>query len=230
MQTYKILIVEDKVETIDMLRVNLKDEPFQIVIATDGVQGEAKFHTEKPDLILLDIGLPKLSGHELCKQIRRHSNVPIIVLTARFQDEDKVELLKLGADDYITKPFSPSELLARINAILRRTYQYQKVTSNQKIIGGPRLKINESNYRVTFDDQTIDLSPQEFNLLHILVTNPGWTFTRSHLMEKVWGYDSESGEETVTVHISTIRQKLGDEGSKLIRTVRGVGYVYEEIT
>ena len=134
----------------------------------------------------------------------------------------------MGADDYLAKPYSPIELLARVKALLRRAYEYHEAEKTAAVLGGPRLLLNPANHRVTLDEQEVSLSPIEYEILHVLVSNPGWVFTRSHLLEKVWGYDGESGEETVTVHVSNLRQKLGKDGGELIRTVRAVGYLYEE--
>ena len=228
MTVYKLLFVEDKKQAVDMLRANLKDEPFELYFAYNGIEGEMQFKRIKPHLVLLDINLPKLDGMELCQRIRRSSNVPILMVSARTQDVDKAVALGLGADDYLTKPYSPIELIARIKAILRRAYRFKEPEKASKILGGPRLTLNESSHRVHFDGKKIDLSPLEYDLLHILIANPGWVFTRSHLLEKVWGYDSDNGEETVTVHISNLRKKLGPTAGDIIRTVRATGYIYEE--
>lgn len=227
-EEYKILIVEDKKQAIDMLRLHLEGEPFRLEVAYDGVAGETQFKQVQPHLVLLDISLPKLNGLDLCQRIRRESNVPILMVTARTQDVDKAIALGLGADDYLAKPYSPIELVARIKALLRRAYQYQEIEKTPAALGGPRLQIYPSSHRVTLDQQDVALSPIEYEVLLVLVSNPGWVFTRSHLLEKVWGYDTDNGEETVTVHVSNLRQKLGPAGSDLIRTVRAVGYIYEE--
>lgn len=229
MHEYKILIVEDKKEAVDMLRIHLESEPFKLYVANNGKDGETQFRQVQPHLAILDISLPKMSGLELCQLIRRDSNIPILMVTARTQDVDKAIALGLGADDYLAKPYSPIELVARINAMLRRAYKFQEIEKAPSLLGGPRLVINPSSHRVTLDNRPISLSPIEYDLLVILVSNPGWVFTRSHLLEKVWGYDTDNGEETVTVHVSNLRQKLGADGSQLIRTVRAVGYIYEEI-
>ncbi|MEM9778094.1 MAG: response regulator transcription factor [Chloroflexota bacterium] len=227
-EEYKILIVEDKKQAIEMLRVHLEGEPFQISVAYDGLAGETQFKRVAPHLVILDISLPKLNGLDLCRKIRRESNVPILMVTAKTQDVDKAIALGLGADDYLAKPYSPIELLARIKALLRRAYEYQEAETTAAALGGPRLLLNPANHRVTLDDQEISLSPIEYEVLYVLISNPGWVFTRSHLLEKVWGYNTDNGEETVTVHVSNLRQKLGKDGSELIRTVRAVGYLYEE--
>ncbi|MEM7331639.1 MAG: response regulator transcription factor [Chloroflexota bacterium] len=228
MDIYKLLLIEDKQEAIEMLQINLRDEPFNLSFANNGIDGLKLFYEFEPHLLLIDITLPKMDGLSLCKKIRESSKVPILMLTARDADVDKAVAFGLGADDYLTKPYSPIELVARIKALLRRVYQFQEVEKPSKILGGSRLKLNPANHRVFFDKTEIFLSPLEYKLLFSLISNPGWVFTRSHLLEKVWGYDSEFGEETVTVHISNLRQKLGQEGAKLIKTVRSFGYLYEE--
>lgn len=226
MHTYKILIIEDQQSAIDMLRTNLKDEPFELHFALNGLDGEAQFHRVEAHLLLIDINLPKLDGRTLCQRIRQHSNVPIIMLTARVDSEIKAELLGMGADDYVTKPYSPIELCARIKANLRRAYSYQE-PETQNTLGGPRLVLDPTRHTVTLDGRLLALSPLEYDILYVLMSNPGWAFTRSHLLEKVWGYDGDQGEDTVTVHVSNLRQKL--QGcSHLIRTIRSVGYAYEE--
>ncbi len=229
MDEYKLLVVEDKKTAVEMLRVHLQDEPFRLFVAYNGRAGEELFNQVTPHLVLLDITLPKLNGLDLCQKIRQKSNVPILMVTAKRQDVDKAIALGLGADDYLAKPYSPIELLARIKALLRRTYQYQEQPKQVKWLGGPRLLVNPQSCRVKLDQQEIFLSPSEYDILITLISNPGWVFTRSHIMEKVWGHDSDVGEDTVTVHVSNLRRKLGTAGSQLIRTVRSVGYIYEEL-
>jgi DNA-binding response OmpR family regulator len=224
--SFLILLVEDEPQTAQMVRFYLEREGFSVVTALDGPSGEAAFHRQKPQLAILDIMLPGFDGLELCRRLRQHSNLPILLLTARAQDTDKVIGLGIGADDYLTKPFSPMELIARIKALLRRAYHYQAHDPRPALLGGPRLILAPMRHEVTLDGQALTLTPTEFELLHVLMANSGWAFTRSHLLEKVWGYSDEAGEETVTAHISNLRRKLGREG--FIRTVRGVGYAYEE--
>ena len=226
--TFKILLVEDDTKTAVMVRFYLERENFTLFTAIDGSAGEKTFLQQQPDLAILDIMLPgAFDGLELCRRIRQNSTIPIIMLTARAEDTDKIIGLGIGADDYLTKPFSPTELIARVKALLRRSYHYSDLPA-PAILGGPRLKMDTNRRQVKFDEKIVELTPTEFNLLQILMGNPGWAFTRRHLLEEVWGYGDEAGEETVTAHISNLRQKLGTAGTQLISTKRGVGYAYQE--
>ena len=225
--TFYVLLIEDDPQTAQMVRFYLEREDFTVVVANDGPAGEKAYRQYSPHLILLDIMLPGVDGLELCRRIRRQSNTPILMLTARTEDTDKAIGLGVGADDYLTKPFSPIELIARVKALLRRAYQYN-APPQPVFLGGARLRLDPTRRTVALDGSPIDLTPIEFDLLHILMANPGWAFTRSHLLEKVWGYNDEAGEETVTAHVSNLRRKLGPDGAVLIRTVRGIGYAYQE--
>lgn len=229
MTSLSILLVEDEPQTRQMVRFYLERDNFVVVAAGDGPSGEAAFRQHSPALAILDIMIPGFDGLELCRRIRQQSAVPILVLTARAEDTDKAIGLGIGADDYLTKPFSPTELLARVKALLRRAYQYNDPPRPTRI-GGPRLLLDPARRQVTLDHQPVELTPTEFDLLQVLMANPGWTFTRNHLLEKVWGYSDEAGEDTVTAHMSNLRRKLGVAGGQLIRTVRGAGYTYEEAT
>lgn len=229
MSDYKILLVEDNPKMTAMVQLYLEQEGFKLLIAADGPSGEQLFIDETPQLVLLDIMLPGFDGLELCRRIRQRSTAPILLLTARATDVDKAIGLGVGADDYLTKPFSPTELIARVKALLRRAYQYSDPAQNHTpLVGGPRLQLDPSRHTVTLDGTPVEVTPLEFKLLEMLMKNEGWAFTRTHLLETVWGYEEGLGEETVTVHVSNLRQKLGEDGAQLIRTVRGVGYAYEE--
>ena len=225
--TFYILLIEDDPQTAQMVRFYLEQEGFTVIIAKDGLAGEEAFRQHAPHLVLLDIMLPGIDGLELCRRIRRQSTTPMLMLTARIEDTDKAIGLGIGADDYLTKPFSPIELIARVKALLRRAYQYNDPPP-PALLGGPRLRLDPARRTVTLDKNPLDLTPIEFDLLHILMANPGWAFARAHLLEKVWGYNDEAGEETVTAHVSNLRRKLGPDGAASIRTVRGVGYAYRE--
>lgn len=227
MSSFDILFVEDEVQTAQMVRFYLEREGFSVALAGDGPAGEAAFRREQPHLAILDIMLPGYDGLELCRRIRQQSTAPILMLTARSEDTDKAIGLGIGADDYLTKPFSPTELVARVKALLRRAYHYSEVPRSP-VLGGPRLRVDPARHQVTLDGQPLVLTPTEFDLLQVLAANPGWAFTRSHLLEKVRGYDDEAGEDTITAHLSNLRHKLGADGAQLIRTVHGVGYAYQE--
>jgi DNA-binding response OmpR family regulator len=227
MTDVQILLVEDDPQTARMVRFYLEREGWAVVVAGEGLAGEAAFQRERPHLAILDIMLPGFDGLELCRRIRQHSTLPILMLTARAEDTDKAIGLGIGADDYLTKPFSPTELVARVKALLRRAYHYSE-PPRPAVLGGPRLQLDPTRRQVTLDGQPLELTPTEFDLLHILMANPGWAFARSHLLQKVWGYDDEAGEDTVTAHLSNLRRKLGPAAADLIRTVRGVGYAYQE--
>ena len=227
MAFFRILFVEDEPQTVRMVRFYLEKEGFTVLAATDGPTGESAFRQEQPHLAILDIMLPGFDGLELCRRIRQQSTAPILMLSARSEDTDKAIGLGIGADDYLTKPFSPMELVARVKALLRRVYHYSEAPRSP-VQGGPRLQLDLASCQATLDGQPLTLTHTEFELLRVLTTNPGWAFTRSHLLQKVWGYDDEAGEDTVTAHVSNLRHKLGPDGAQLVRTVHGVGYAYQE--
>jgi len=229
MAPFRILVVEDELPAARMVQFYLEHEGFVVSIAGDGPAGESAFRISAPDLAVLDIMLPGFDGLELCRRIRQHSNLPVLLLTARAEDSDKAIGLGIGADDYLSKPFSPTELIARVKALLRRAYQYNE-QAQPTLLGGPHLQLDPARHQVTLDGQPLDLTSTEFELLHTLMANPGWAFTRNHLLQKVWGYDDEAGEDTVTAHISNLRRKLGPQGARFVRTVHGVGYAYQEGT
>lgn len=224
---FRILLVEDEAKTAQMVRFYLEREGFTILGAVDGPSGENTFLSEEPHMAILDIMLPGFDGLELCRRIRQKSTVPILLLTARSEDTDKAIGLGIGADDYLVKPFSPMELVARVKALLRRGYQYNE-GEKPTVLGGPRLQLDIDRHQVKVDGKLLNLTSTEFDLLQVLVAHPGWVFTRSHLLEKVWGYSDPEGEKTVTAHISNLRHKLNDGGAQLIRTVHGKGYAYQE--
>jgi DNA-binding response OmpR family regulator len=227
MTSFRILLVEDESQTAQMVRFYLEREGLAVSIASDGPAGEAAFRVEQPHLVILDLMLPGFDGLELCRRIRQTSTLPILMLTARAEDTDKAIGLGIGADDYVTKPFSPTELIARVKALLRRAYQFNE-PSRPALLGGPRLQLDPARRQVALDGMPLELTPTEFDLLQVLMTNPGWAFTRSHLLETLRGYDDAAGEDSITAHLSNLRRKLGPDGAHLIRTVRGVGYAYEE--
>ena len=224
----KILLVEDDHGAAEMVMFYLDREDFEIVVANSGPDGERLYRQAAPRLVIMDVALPGFDGLELCRRIRQLSPVvPILMLTGKSQDTDKAIGLGIGADDYLTKPFSPIELVARIKALLRRAYRSSE-PERPALLGGPRLVMDTARKQVSLDGATLELTPTEYNLLHVLMANPGWAFGREMLLERVWGYQDEAGEDTVTAHLSNLRRKLGPTGAELVRTVRGAGYIYEE--
>ena len=225
----KILIVEDEANIRQLVRYNLEKEGFQVMEAADGMQGLRTAQKEKPDLVLLDLMLPGMDGLEVCRTLKgtpATSALPIIMLTAKAEEVDKIIGLELGADDYMTKPFSPRELTARIKAVLRRS---QKETALPGELQVGRLRFNFSRYEVSLGGIKLELTPKEYELIKMLATNLGKVFTREQLLEKVWGYEYFGDTRTVDTHIKRIRQKLGVKDDSLwdIKTVWGVGYKFE---
>ena len=226
----KILVVDDEASIVTMLAYNLKKEVYYVVTAEDGEVALEKFESEKPDLLLLDIMMPKMDGYEVCRKIREKSNVPIIMLTARADEVDKVVGLEMGADDYVTKPFGNRELIARVKANLRRS-DIAPVTNNEKdgnnqVYGD--LNIDFDRYEVTKRGEVINLTLREFELLTFLATQTPTIFTRENLLEKVWGYEYFGDVRAVDVTIRRLREKIEDDPSKpkYIVTKRGVGYYF----
>ena len=230
----KILVVEDDQTLLDVLKYNLTKEGYEVVTAIDGVQALEVARSKKPDLIVLDVMLPKLDGLEVCRIVRREMTVPILMLTAKTEEIDKVVGLELGADDYMTKPFSMRELLARIRAMIRRTEMMKQETIAVDKTTPAALKVGDlevdfARHQVCRSGDVLDLSPKEFDLLAFLVSNRQRVFSRDYLLEKVWGYDYTGDTRTVDVHIRWLRQKIEVDPAhpKLLLTVRGVGYKFE---
>jgi two-component system OmpR family response regulator len=223
----KIIIVEDDPNILEALKYNLGKEGYDTITAIDGVQALELARTNKPDLIVLDIMLPKMSGFEVCRILRKEMAIPIIMLTARDDEIDKVTGLDLGADDYMTKPFSMRELMARIRAMLRRV-EIQTVIPETPLSFGD-LEVDTLHHMITRAGNTLNLSPKEFDLLVFLTSNKGLVFTRDQLLEKVWGYDYSGDTRTVDVHIRWLREKIeaNSEEPKHLITIRGVGYKFE---
>jgi DNA-binding response OmpR family regulator len=224
----KILVVDDEPTLVATLDYNLRREGHEVVIARDGEAALELARISEPELVLLDVMLPKLDGFEVCRALRRSSMVPILLLTAKDSEIDKVVGLEIGADDYITKPFSMRELLARVKAQLRRN---QRPEGESRPIPGGQLRlagidIDLRARAVRRGEQRVHLKPKEFDLLAFLAQNPGHVFTRDQLLERVWGYAFNGDSRTVDVHVRWLREKLEEEPSrpKLLETVRGVGY------
>lgn len=222
----KILIVDDESNIVELIRLYLEKEGFSTVSARDGSDALAKFKSEAPDLIILDIMIPEPDGWQVCREIRRSSNVPIIMLTAKSETFDKVLGLELGADDYLTKPFEAKELVARVKAVLRRSDT--KEASQSKKISYENLTVNIDNYELTIRGEIVDVPPKELELLYFLASNPNRVYTREQLLEEVWGFDYFGDSRTVDVHIKRLREKLeGIEANWQLKTVWGVGYKFE---
>ena len=220
----KILIVEDDTTLVELLKYNLSHQAYEVVTATDGIQALELAKREKPDLVILDLMLPKLDGYDVCRFLRRDSSVPILMLTARTEEMDKVMGLEVGADDYITKPFGLNELFARIRALLRRA----QPPPSTKLIKTGKLEIDLARRQASLDAKLIGLALKEFELLALLAANEGVAFSRNQLLEKIWGYEYEGDTRTVDVHIRWLRQKIEEdpERPRHLVTVRGVGYKF----
>ncbi|MHB8458525.1 MAG: response regulator [Candidatus Limnocylindrales bacterium] len=220
-----ILVVDDEPTLRETIAESLEADGYRVLTAPDGRQALAAFRAEHPDLILLDLMLPELSGIEVCRIIRAESDVPIVMLTAKDAELDKVVGLELGADDYVTKPFSLRELSARIRAIFRRA-ESQAVESPPAVIDLGRVQIDLAGHRVLRDGRPVALKPKAFELLAFLVRHPGRIFTRDQLLEHVWGYDYAGETRTVDVHVHWLRSKIEEDPSApvFLHTVRGVGY------
>ncbi len=227
MDNKKILIVDDDENICELLRLYLEKDGFATAIANDGQQAVKSAEVYKPDLILLDIMLPILDGWQVCREIRKTSNVPIIMITAKGETFDKVLGLELGADDYITKPFETKEVIARIKAVLRRMGENDKSNDLQEV-SYDKLLINITNYELVVDGKQIDTPPKELELIYHLASNPNRVYTRDQLLDEVWGFDYYGDSRTVDVHVKRLREKLEGVSDKWsLKTVWGVGYKFE---
>lgn len=223
----RILIVEDELDLANIIKDYLEKELYEVEICSQGDEAIEIFDKFKPSLVILDLMLPGMNGYEICQNIRKKSTIPILILSAKIDEFDKVKGLDLGADDYITKPFRPRELLARVNAQLRRSQVFNK--ENLEIIEIENIRIYTKEYKVEKDGRDLDLSRNEFELLIFLSKNPRQVFSREQLYDRIWGFDSYGDLNTVTVTINRLRQKIEDnpKNPKYILTVWGVGYKFE---
>lgn len=223
----RILIVEDEPALANVVKDYLKNELFDVEICTEGDKAIEVFNKYRPSLLILDLMLPGMNGYEICKNVRMTSVIPILILSAKTDEFDKVMGFNLGADDYLTKPFRPKELVARVNALIRRSQVFNK--NNLEVIDVGNIRIFIKEYKVEKDNVNMDLSKKEFELLLFLAKNPKQVFTREHLYERVWGLDSYGDLDTVTVTINRLRQKIEENPAtpKHILTVWGVGYKFE---
>ena len=222
----KVLVVEDEPTLLEMLRYNLSKEGYQVLTAADGLQAIEAATRERPDLVILDIMLPKLDGFEVCRHLRREMTTPILMLTAKESEVDKVVGLELGADDYMTKPFSMRELMARVRAMLRRAAMAPAPGPKVAVLRIGDLEIDPARHQAALSGATVDLNRKEFDLLVFLAQNKGQVFSREQLLDKVWGYDYAGDTRTVDVHVSWLRQKIEADPRhpRRLLTVRGVGY------
>ena len=222
----KIMVVDDDPNIRELVRLYLEKEGFEVTCAERGDEAVKMFRATPPNLMLLDVMLPGMDGWQVCREVRKISNIPIIMLTAKDETFDKVLGLELGADDYIVKPFDMKELVARIKAVIRR---FQVAEAPEKELVFPGLTINISQYTVTYMGKPLEMPPREIELLYFLASHPGMVFTCEQLLEQVWGYDYFGDSRTVDVHVKRLREKLsgGEELGWQIKTVWGVGYKFE---
>ena len=228
MSLEKILVADDDKNICELLRLYLEKEQYTVVIANNGNEAIAKFNEESPALILLDIMMPGLDGWHVCREIRKTSNVPIIMITAKGETFDKVLGLELGADDYVVKPFDAKEIIARIKAVLRRTTAGVTAENSVKEVSYDKLVVNMTRYELKVDGKPVDTPPKELELLFHLASNPNRVYTRDQLLDEVWGFEYYGDSRTVDVHIKRLREKLEGVSEKWnLKTVWGVGYKFE---
>ncbi len=226
MANEKILVVDDDINICELLRLYLAKEGFSVTICNDGASAVALSDSETFDMILLDIMLPRLDGWQVCREVRKKSNVPIIMLTAKSETFDKILGLELGADDYISKPFDTKEVIARVKAVLRRTSNDDAAAVQE--VSFDRLTINLTNYELVVDGKQIDTPPKELELIYHLASNPNRVYTRDQLLDEVWGFDYYGDSRTVDVHVKRLREKLENVSDRwTLKTVWGVGYKFE---
>ncbi len=224
-----VLVVDDEEAIAEAVRARLSSEGFRVLVAGDGPQALAVAREERPDLVVLDLMLPGMDGLEVCTQLQRDRWVPVLMLTARTEEADKVAGFAVGADDYLTKPFSLRELAVRVKAILRRVERIKQAPSSEPI-DRAGLRIDAARRLAAVDGQDVQLTPLEFEILLALAREPGVVFTREQLMDRVWGYRDYAGGRVVDSHVARIRRKLGEDGNepRFVRTVHGVGYAFRD--
>ena len=232
MDKKRILIVDDDENIAELISLYLIKECFDTEIAGNGEEALAKFKTYKPHLMLLDIMLPGIDGYDVCREIRKSSNVPIIMLSAKGEVFDKVLGLKIGADDYMVKPFDSNELVARVQAILRRVNDSAEDKADndgdkEEVVNFEGLSVNLTSYSVIYNGSLIEMPPKELELLYFMASRPNQVFTREQLLDKIWGYDYVGDTRTVDVHVKRIREKIKHETDWAIATVWGIGYKFE---
>ena len=223
----KVLVADDDKNICELLRLYLVKEGFQVVLAGDGEEALARFSAENPDINLLDVMMPRLDGWQVCREIRKKSECPIIMITAKGETFDKVLGLELGADDYVVKPFETKEIVARIKAVLRRTGK-SAAENDIKEVSYDKLVVNMTKYELKVDGKVVDTPPKELELLYHLASNPNRVYTRDQLLDEVWGFEYYGDSRTVDVHVKRLREKLEGVSDKwTLKTVWGVGYKFE---
>ncbi|HYY78888.1 MAG TPA: response regulator transcription factor [Actinomycetes bacterium] len=225
----KVLVVDDEESLLEAIRYAFSREGIEVVTARDGAEAMRDFEAERPDLVVLDLMLPALNGWDVCRRIRATSQVPILMLTARDAEVDRVVGLEMGADDYVTKPFSLRELVARVRALLRRAGQTQTTAANGSVIEVAGIRLDQERHEVTVRGETVNLPLKEFELLEILMENRNRVLTRQTLIDRVWGYDYVGDTKTLDVHVKRLRGRVEENRHepRLIVTVRGVGYRFD---
>ncbi len=231
-QNHSILVVEDNKDLLNLLKINLTDQGYTVHTAENGLSAVDTFHTQSPDLIVLDVMLPKMDGFDVCKKIRKEDPaIPILMLTAKAEEVDKVLGLELGADDYMTKPFSIREFLARVKAMFRRAdLNHEEEKEGDIILEFDELRVDTAKRKVTLGSETIDLTSKEYDLLLLFFKNPGKAYSREELLNTVWGYSYDGYSHTVNSHINRLRSKIEEDPSEphYIRTVWGLGYRFAD--
>ena len=226
----RILVVDDEPQIREVVNRYLEREGFKVTLAADGQAALAQFKTQGPDLVVLDLMLPKIDGLEVFRRLRAERTVPIIMLTAKGEETDRIVGLELGADDYIVKPFSPRELVARVKTVLRRVSPTEPVAKAERPVVHGELRIDPRERTVSLGTKSLDLTGKEFDLLWFLATHPGQVFSRAQLLDRVWGYEFYGDSSTVTVHVRRLREKIEPDPSapRFVSTVWGVGYKFEK--
>ena len=229
MANEKILVVDDDTNICELLRLYLTKEGYQVTVANDGEEGLEKFNAVKPDMVLLDVMMPRMDGLEVCRRIRKAGNTPVMMLTAKGETFDKVLGLELGADDYVVKPFDAKEVVARVKAVLRRTQgKNDNAEESKKVVTYDKLEINIANYELKVNGVQIDTPPKELELIYHFASNPNRVFTRDQLLDEVWGFEFYGDSRTVDVDVKRLREKLEGVSDKWeLKTVWGVGYKFE---
>ena len=226
MTNAKILIADDDRNICELLKIYLEKEGCNVVLAGDGEEALSKFEAEEPDIILLDVMMPRLDGWQVCRELRKKSDCPIIMITAKGETFDKVLGLELGADDYVVKPFEPKEIVARVKAVLRRTGK-ANAENDKKEVSFDKLTVNMTKYELKVDGKVVETPPKELELLFHLASNPNRVYTRDQLLDEVWGFEYYGDSRTVDVHIKRLREKLNENHNWAITTVWGKGYKFE---